>query len=132
MQYLLDTDTCIQVLRGQANAVQRLTALTPGDCGISTISAYELYTGAEKCSNPASEKPKVERLLATVISIPFTDDAAKQAAILRAELERLGTPIGPYDTLIAAQATQLNLTLVTSNTAEFSRVSGLKLEDWRT
>ncbi len=129
-RYLLDTNTCIAVMRGHPVAVQRLAAVAPGDCAISTITAYELYTGVEKCAKPAQERGKVELLLTTVWEIPFDPDAARESARVRALLESQGQPIGPYDVLLAGQALAHSLILVTANTREFSRVPGLVLENW--
>jgi tRNA(fMet)-specific endonuclease VapC len=128
--HLLDTNTCIAVMRGHPVAVQRLAAVAPGDCVISTVTAYELYTGVEKCANPAQERSKVELLLATVREMPFDPDAARESARVRALLESQGQPIGPYDTLLAGQALASSLILVTANTREFGRVPGLTLENW--
>jgi tRNA(fMet)-specific endonuclease VapC len=129
-RHLLDTDTCIAIMRGHPVAVQRLAAVAPGDCAISTVTAYEPYTGVEKCAKPAQERSKVELLLKTIWEIPFDPDAARESARLRALLESQGQPIGPYDTLLAGQALARSLILVTANTREFSRVPGLTLENW--
>ena len=109
-----------------------MAAVSAGDCAISTITSYELFTGVEKCSNPIKERAKVELLLSTVHEVPFEAGAAREAARIRALLESLGQPIGPYDLLLAGQALALSLTLVTANTKEFSRVPGLSLADWHT
>jgi tRNA(fMet)-specific endonuclease VapC len=117
-------------MRKHPVAVQRAAAVAPGDCGISTITAYELYTGVEKCARPDEERNKVALLLTTVSETPFDPDSAREAARIRALLESRGQPIGPYDVLLAGQARAHSLVLVTSNTKEFSRVPGLKLENW--
>lgn len=130
MRYLLDTDTCISILRNRPSTVRLLAAVAPSDCGVSTISAYELYTGVEKCSQPASERAKVDLLLQTLPLVSFQANCAQEAARIRAFLESQGQSIGPYDLLLAGQAFALSLILVTSNTREFSRVPGLALEDW--
>ena len=131
-RYLLDTNTCIAVMRNHPKAVQHMAAVSRGDCAISTITAYELYTGVEKCAKPAQERAKVDLLLRTVYEIAFDSVAAKEAAHIRALLESQGQSIGPYDLLLAGQASAGSITLVTANTKEFSRVLGLKLEDWQT
>jgi tRNA(fMet)-specific endonuclease VapC len=131
MQYLLDADTCISVFRNEPNTLAHLSAKQPADCAISTITSYELYTGVEKCADPAREGVKVQTLLKTVLELPFDVQAAREAARVRATLESVGRPIGPYDTLLAGQAIASGLTLVTSNVAEFRRVAGLTIEDWR-
>ncbi len=131
-RYLLDTNTCIAVMRNHPRAVGRISAEAPGDCAISTITAYELYTGVEKCAKPAQEQAKVDLLLQTVIVMAFESAAAREAARIRALLESQGQPIGPYDLLLAGQALADSLIMVTSNTREFSRVPGLPLQDWLT
>jgi len=131
MPFLLDSDTCIGLLRGEPQVVQRFQRLSPADCAVSAITAYELYTGVEKCADPVKERAKIDLLLANVHTISFDAAAAKAAAVIRADLERRGQPIGPYDTLIAAPALALNLTLATSNISEFTRVVGLSVDDWR-
>jgi tRNA(fMet)-specific endonuclease VapC len=131
MRYLLDTNVCIAAMRNQAQVIARLTALVPSDCGISTISSYEILTGVAKCSIPAVEQKKFETLLGMVEEIPFDAIAAQAAGQLRADLEARGLTIGPYDLLIAGQALSQNLILVTNNTSEFRRVPGLSLEDWQ-
>jgi tRNA(fMet)-specific endonuclease VapC len=131
MQYLLDTNTCIAAMRQHPNVVRKMAAVAPGDCAVSTITGYELWTGVEKCANPAQERIKVQLLLATVHELPFDAAAATQAAQVRAALERQGQPIGPYDTLLAGHALACKLVLVTANTNEFSRVPGLMIENWQ-
>lgn len=130
-RYLLDTNTCIAAMRNHPKVVQRMAAVPPGDCAISAITGYELYTGVEKCSDPAKERAKVDLLLKAVQHLPFDFGAAEQAARIRALLESQGQPIGPYDVLLAGQALDGSLILVTDNTREFSRVPGLTLENWQ-
>jgi tRNA(fMet)-specific endonuclease VapC len=131
MQYLLDTDTCVDLLRGVGSVVARLKKLTPDDCGISAISSFELFTGAAKVRDPRRETAKIDALLEVVEELPFAGTEARRAGSLRALLEKAGTPIGAYDLLIAAHALTTELILVTANTAEFSQVRGLALENWR-
>ena len=132
MRYLLDTNVCIAVMRNHPRVVARLTQLAPADCLISTISAFELLTGVAKCAQPANERRKVECLLQVVSICTFDAAAAEQSAQLRGQLETRGLTIGPYDLLLAGTALSLGAVLVTANTREFSRVSGLELEDWET
>lgn len=131
MRYLLDTKTCIAAMRHNALVVPRMAALAPGDCAISTITSYELFTGIEKCANPAKELSKVKLLLATVHELVFDAQAAREAGRLRALLEAQGCMIGPYDILLAGQAWSAGLTLVTANTGEFNRVPAMSLENWQ-
>lgn len=131
MHYLLDTDTCVDALRGLRPVVEKLATLTPDDCAISAITSFELYAGAAKARDPQREAGKVQKLLETVEELSFDGAAARQAGALRSEIEAAGTPIGPYDLLIAAHALAVDLTLVTANRDEFSRVAGLRVENWR-
>lgn len=118
-------------MRNHPLVTQRMAIESPTECAISTITAYELLTGVEKCAQPAKESAKVANLLSTLIQLPFDFAAAEQAARTRAMLERNGQPIGPYDTLLAGQAISAGLILVTNNVAEFRRVAGLVVENWQ-
>jgi tRNA(fMet)-specific endonuclease VapC len=111
--------------------VEKLQTLTPDDCGVSAITSFELFAGAAKARDPRRETEKVRKLVDVVEELPFDADAARRAGALRLELEEAGTPIGPYDLLIAAHALALKLALVTANNGEFGRVAGLRLENWR-
>ncbi len=130
MLYLLDTDTCIGVLRQRAGMVQRLSQLAPMDCAVSMVTVYELFCGLAKAQDPAKERQKVERFISTVIELALDHPSAEAAAKVRADLERQGNLIGPYDLLIAGQALANGLTLVTNNVREFQRVTGLNLQSW--
>jgi tRNA(fMet)-specific endonuclease VapC len=129
--FLLDTDTCIDVLRGVKRVAQKLEQLSPDDCCVSVISAFELYAGVYFTRHPEREKRKVDKLLYLLSVIPFDQVAAEEAARLRNELQHTGAPIGPYDLLIAAQAVRSKYTLVSANIREFSRIESLNLESWR-
>ena len=131
MRYLLDTNTCIAVMRNHPLVIQRMTGLTPDDCCVSAITSYELHTGVGKCREPESERLKVDLFLETVGQVPFDEPAARESGRLRAILESRGMMIGPYDVLLAGHALAAGLILVTANTAEFSRVPGLTLENWQ-
>ncbi len=130
MTHLLDTDTCIGILRQQSGFVERLSRLSPVDVAVSMVTVYELFSGIEKTREPATERLKVARFLAVVNELPFDRASAEIAARIRMELERAGRPIGPYDLLIAGQALSHGLILVTNNVTEFQRVAGLTLESW--
>lgn len=97
MAYLLDTDTCIGVLRQRPGMVQRLSRVAPLDCAVSMITIYELFCGVEKAQDTAGESDKVERFVSAIIELPFDRTAAAAAARIRADLERQGNIIGPYD-----------------------------------
>ena len=131
MLYLLDTDTCIDVLRGLAAPLRKLEALSPDDCGVSTITSFELFAGAAKARRPQEESAKIEKFLEVIKEQPFDGDAARTCGELRIALDRAGTPVGPYDLLIAAHALVLGLSVVSANVSEFSRVPGLAVQNWR-
>src|SRR3954470_3443796 len=83
-------------MRHHASALQRLASVAPADCAISSITTYELYTGIEKCADPAKELAKVNLLLATVSELVFDGQAARDAGGIRARLESQGCMIGAY------------------------------------
>ena len=131
MTYLLDTNTCIRYLNGRApNVLRRLQNLPPAEARVCAIVKAEMYFGAMKSTDPDRTLAQQRAFLNAFESLPFDDAAAEAYGRLRAELAQRGTPIGPNDLMIAAIALAHDLTLVTHNTAEFSRVPGLLLEDW--
>lgn len=131
MTHLLDTCICVLLIRRKLPGVrQRFEAHAVGDIGISSVTESELRFGAEKSSDPSRNHQRLDRLLLTLPVLPYLSDCAAHYGKIRALLERAGTPIGSMDLLIAAHARSLGLTLVTNNTGEFSRVPGLRLEDW--
>jgi tRNA(fMet)-specific endonuclease VapC len=130
MKFLLDTNVCISALRGHTEVCRRLAAVRPGDCAVSMVTVYELLSGVERCRHPESERRKVETFLGALHLLPFDYDSAAQSARIRWDLERIGQPIGPYDLMLAGQAVAVGIVLVTHNTDEFQRVSGLAIEDW--
>jgi len=130
MKVLLDTNTCIALMKGRDKAVQRLRLLQPSDCAMSTVTTYELLTGVLKCQKPANARAKVMRLMSVVPVLPFDGAAAAKAAEVRAYLESIGKVCGPYDMLLAGHALSQGLSVATNNVGEFSRVPGLQVEDW--
>lgn len=131
MTYLLDSNVCIQYLRGRNPLVrQRLSAQPLPQIRLCSVVKAELYLGALRTANLAANRSKVDGFVRPYLSLPFDDVAADVQSQIRHRLERLGTPIGPYDLQIAAIALVHACTLVTHNTAEFRRVPGLVLEDW--
>lgn len=132
MKYLLDTDTCIALLRGHPEAVASAQTCVPDDLAVSSITRYELKFGAMRCAprRRKTEAAKVESFLNALHEIPFSDQTAEHAARIRGELESAGQPVGPMDLLIAATAMEANLKLVTGNQKEFSRIKHLHLENW--
>jgi len=95
MTYLLDTDTCIGVLRQRSGMIQRLSKLAPTDCAVSMITIYEMFCGLAKALDPAKEQAKVERFISAVIELPLDRASAEAAAKVRGELERQGNIMGP-------------------------------------
>lgn len=131
MIYLLDTNTCIKYLNGRSESIrQRLTSTRPQDILLCSVVKAELFYGAMKSARPDENLAKQYRFVNRFVSLPFDDSAAEVYSHIRTQLEKLGTPIGPNDLLIAAIAVANDVTLVTHNTGEFSRVVGLKIEDW--
>jgi tRNA(fMet)-specific endonuclease VapC len=132
MIYLLDTNTCIRYINGRSPQLRTkfLTISGDDDIAVCSIVKAELYYGAAKSDNSVRTLAKQQEFLNRFVSLPFEDKAAAVYGPLRARLQKLGTPIGPLDMLIAAIAIAHSLTLVTHNTAEFSRVDKLKIEDW--
>ncbi len=132
MKHLLDTDTCIDLLRGREATVRHTAEHSPADLAVSSITRYELLYGVERCPPGwrKRESGKVRLLLEHIRILPFTADTASHAATLRAALEAAGHSIGPIDLLIAATALEYALPVVTTNLAEFRRVSGLQCLSW--
>lgn len=131
MMYLLDTNTCIKYLNGRSEKIrQHLEAKQPQNISLCSVVKAELFYGAMKSANPEKNLAKLQPFVSRFVSLLFDDSAAEAYGRIRAELEKGGTPIGPNDLLIAAIAMVNDVTLVTNNTREFSRVNGLKFEDW--
>jgi tRNA(fMet)-specific endonuclease VapC len=130
LKLLLDTDTCIFALKRNPAVLDRMLSHSRADVAVSVITEAELRTGAAKSSAPAKTLHLLENFLRPLAVVEFTSADATTYAHLRAKLERAGTPIGPLDTLIAAQAVSRKLVLVTNNEGEFGRVPGLRLENW--
>lgn len=130
MIYLLDTNTCVYAIKRMPQVLRRLQERSPGDFAVSAITVAELRFGAAKSSRPTETRRGVDAFLKPFEVLPFGNDAASEYAPLRLTLEREGRPIGERDLLIAATAKSLGLIVVTHNVREFSRVPGLKVEDW--
>ncbi|MFZ1009797.1 MAG: type II toxin-antitoxin system VapC family toxin [Candidatus Sulfotelmatobacter sp.] len=134
MSYLLDTNACIALMNGTPAAVRnRFEHAIRGSLQvyISSIVAFELWYGVAKSARTEVNTRRLEMLVAgAVIALPFDNEDSRAAGSIRAVLEAAGNPIGAYDYLIAGQALARQLTLVTANISEFSRVKGLKWQDW--
>ena len=130
MKFMLDTNILIYLIKRKPGRVlQRFAAHSMTDVCVSSISIAELEFGVMKSGSQRNTQT-LDGWLQLLQRPAFDDAAARSYGIIRAELESIGTPIGPLDTLIAAHAIALKATLVTNNTGEFARVPGLQIEDW--
>lgn len=133
MKFLLDTNACIALLNGRPVSVRERLGVTIAKghgIGVPSVVAFELWFGVEKSGRVQQNRSRLETFLSSLAIVPFDSEDALETARIRAELETAGKPIGPFDVLIAGQARRRNCTLVTANTREFARVSGLLWEDW--
>ena len=134
MNYLLDTNAVIALLKDQPpNVRNRLRRLVRRGVwiAVSTIVLYELWYGVARSQRRRENAERLRVFLSGNIDVArFDEDDAVTAGDLRAALETAGTPIGPYDLLVAAQALRSGATLVTANVSEFARVRGLDWQDW--
>ena len=129
--YLLDTNICIYVINERSSKiVDTFKSIPMGEIALSTVTLAELEYGASK----SAQRERNRRMLLGFASpfriLPFDSADAEVFGLLRSHLERAGTPIGPYDMQIAAQAVNRNYILVTNNVREFNRIPGLKIENW--
>src|SRR5688500_16145354 len=132
MTHLLDTNVCVKHLRsgGQSAVSTRFLNAPPGSLAVGSVVSEELLFGAHRSKNVQLNLRAVWKFLAGLPCIPFHERSADATAKIRADLEQHGMRSGYNDFLIAGIALANGLTLVPHNTAEFSRVSGLQLEDW--
>jgi tRNA(fMet)-specific endonuclease VapC len=134
MNYLLDTNAVVALLRNKpARVRERYREAEASDdyLALSSIVLFELWYGVAKSSQVPENTERLRILLSGDLDLlDFDDEDARTAGQVRADLEKIGTPIGAYDLLIAGQALRRGLTVVTANTSEFSRVTGLGWEDW--
>lgn len=130
LKYMLDTNICIYTIKSKPQQVRNAFNRHHGQLAISTVTLMELVYGAEKSAAPARNLAVVEGFAARLEVLDYDQSGAAHTAQLRAELAKAGTPIGPYDQMIAGHARALGLVLVTNNLREFQRVPGLRVEDW--
>ena len=131
MNYMLDTNICIYAMKNKpAQVLQRLEREISNGVYISSITVAELEYGVRKSSFVEKNMQALLRFLLPFIILPFDASAASEYGIVRSYLQKRGEIIGPMDMLIAAHAKAENMTIVTNNTGEFSRVPDLKIEDW--
>lgn len=126
---LLDTDTCIGILKGVPKVVSAWRACNER-CALSLMSVGELAYGAAKARNPEAERSRVERLVGILDEGSITKAVMMRFGLLKAELEAAGMPLADADLLIAATALEHGMALVTGNTKHFARIPGLQLENW--
>ena len=130
MKWMLDTDTCIAIIKKHPVALKKIRGKSIGQVGISSITLGELTFGAAKSSRPKAAHDALNEFLLPLDVAGFDEVAAMTYGDVRASLEQQGKPIRPLDTLIGSHAHALDIILVTHNTREFSRIDGLRLEDW--
>lgn len=131
MRFMLDTDTCIALIkRKPAPVLRRLLALAPGEAGISAVTLAELRYGVEKSAARDRNDRALDAFVLPLEVAAFDEAAAAAYGAVRSALEKAGTPVGPLDTQIGAHALSLGAALVTHNVREFRRVPGLTVVDW--
>ncbi|WP_426289421.1 type II toxin-antitoxin system tRNA(fMet)-specific endonuclease VapC [Ensifer adhaerens] len=130
LKYMLDTNICIYTVKNRPQQVREAFNRHHGQLCISSVSLIELIYGAERSAMPERNLSVIEGFAARLEVLNYDQAAASHTGQLRAELARSGTPIGPYDQLIAGHARSQGLILVTNNRREFDRVPGLRVEDW--
>ncbi len=131
MIYLLDTNTCIYFLnRTSERIVSQFKRFSPSVIKLASLTAAELFYGAEKSKAKKKNWTIIEKFVSTFEIIPFEEKSSKTYPTIRASLEKAGIPIGPMDLLIASISIANNFVLVTNNVKEFKRVKGLTLENW--
>ena len=131
MRFLLDTNAWIKILNKQASPIKdKVASVSPIDIVLCSVVKLELFYGAFKSAQKNANLHLLSTLFDQLKSLHFDDQAAEICGNIRSQLAALGTPIGPYDLQIAGVALSNNIILVTHNTKEFSRITGLRLEDW--
>jgi tRNA(fMet)-specific endonuclease VapC len=129
--WMLDTDICIALIKRQPpELIAKLRKHKPGEIAISSITLAELHFGVSKSAQVEKNRAALDQFLLPLEILPFDDVSAECYGQVRAALELGGTPIGPLDTLIASHALSINATIVTNNVREFSRVRGLRVQNW--
>jgi tRNA(fMet)-specific endonuclease VapC len=130
IKYMLDTNICIFTIKNKPQIVREAFNRHNGQLCISAVTLMELFYGAEKSAAPEKNLAVIEGFVARLEVLPFDNEAAAHTGMIRSELARAGTPIGPYDHMIAGHARSRGFIVVTNNLREFERVPGLRVEDW--
>jgi tRNA(fMet)-specific endonuclease VapC len=130
VKYLLDTNTLIYAFRGTGGVRVRMNGTSDADMNLCAINLFELEFGFAKSANPGPQRALLAELVQRLRVLPLDNASAESAGQIKAHLQQAGTPIGPYDLLIAGIAMAHNLIVVSRNVSEFSRVPGLRVENW--
>ena len=131
MEYMLDTNICIYIIRQKPQKVlKHFQSHSVGDIGISSITLAELQYGVSKSLHNEKNRQALEEFVLPLEIADFDERAAGSFGMIRSDLEKKGKPIGAMDMLIGAHALSLRVTLVTNNTREFKQIKGLKIADW--
>lgn len=130
LKFMLDTNIAIYTLKNKPAPVREIFKKNDGQICLSSVSYMELVFGAERSSDPQRNLRSLEGFAARLEVLALDIEAAFHAGQIRADLAARGTPIGPFDQLIAGHARSRGLILVTNNDREFSRVAGLRTENW--
>lgn len=129
MNYLLDTNICVHFFRGKYGILEKIGAANPKNCAISEITLAELVFGAENSKNPEKNYLLIEKLIEWITVLPIYD-SIRIYGKEKAKLRKAGIMISDFDLLIGCTAVEKELIMVTENTAEFKRISGIKIENW--
>ena len=131
MKFMLDTNTCIYIIKQKpSEVIERFKRTKISQIGISSITLSELFYGVSKSSKPKQNQVALAQFIAPLVIMPYGDEVAQYYGDIRANLEKQGTPIGSLDMLIAAHALSIACTLVTNNEKEFIRILNLKIDNW--
>ncbi|WP_309676004.1 tRNA(fMet)-specific endonuclease VapC [Pseudomonas sp.] len=130
IKYMLDTNICIFTIKNKPQIVREAFNRHNGQLCISAVTLMELFYGAEKSAAPEKNLAVIEGFVARLEVLPFDNEAAAHTGMIRSELAKAGTPIGPYDHMIAGHARSRGFIVVTNNLREFDRVPGLRVKDW--
>ena len=131
IRFMLDTDVCIALIKNRPVSMQnRLSLLIPEEVGISSMVAAELWFGVANSQKKKKNEAALKDFLEFVTLLGWPCEASSLYGHIRSQLQKLGTPIGAMDLLIASHALFLDTVLVTNNTREFERVPDLKVENW--
>jgi tRNA(fMet)-specific endonuclease VapC len=130
INYLLDTNICIFTIKCKPPEIREQFRRYHGQMAISAVTLMDLIYGAEKSQAPERNLAEIEGFAARLELLEYGSEAAKHTGQIRAELAKVGKPIGPYDQMIAGHARSRGLIVVTNNLREFERVPGLRVVDW--